>query len=80
MPVATRKVLLMTEIEVVLLCVELARHRLRAVIAARGSDRGDVAEKVVLVGIFVALAIAVGVIIARAVTVDATHISREISR
>jgi len=42
-------------------------------------DRGDVAEKIVIVGIFVALAIAVGLLITHAVTVDATKIANQIA-
>jgi len=42
------------------------------------SDRGDVAEKIVIVGVFVALAIAVGVLVAHAVTGDATRIAHQI--
>jgi hypothetical protein len=41
-------------------------------------ERGDVAEKIVIVGIFVALAIAVGALITKAVTGDATAVSRSI--
>jgi hypothetical protein len=41
-------------------------------------DRGDVAEKIVIVGIFVALALAVGVLITNAVTNDATSIAKTI--
>lgn len=44
-----------------------------------GSDRGDVAEKVVIVGIFVAMAITVGLLIKTAVIGDAHHISNTIS-
>ena len=43
------------------------------------SNRGDVAEKIVIVGIFVVLAIAVGLLITHAVTTDATKISNQIS-
>ncbi len=42
-------------------------------------ERGDVAEKIVIVGIFVALAIAVGALITTAVTGDATKIAKTIS-
>jgi hypothetical protein len=41
-------------------------------------DRGDVAEKIVIVGIFVALALAVGVLITNAVKNDATSIAKTI--
>lgn len=67
----------MTEIQVLLFLVDALRCRMAEARVDR--ERGDVAEKVVLVGIFVALAIAVGVIITKAVTTDATNISREIS-
>ncbi len=43
------------------------------------SERGDVAEKIVIVGVFVALAIAVGLIITKAVTRDANQIANTIS-
>jgi hypothetical protein len=47
---------------------------------ARGDpDRGDVAEKIVIVGVFVILALAVGVLITHAVTGDAAKIARQIS-
>lgn len=42
-------------------------------------ERGDVAEKIVIVGVFVALAIAVGALITKAVTGDATNISKTIA-
>lgn len=42
-------------------------------------ERGDVAEKIVIVGIFVALAIAVGALITHAVKSDATNIARTIT-
>jgi len=42
-------------------------------------DRGDVAEKIVIVGVFVALAIAVGALVTHAVTGDATRIARSIA-
>lgn len=67
----------MTEIQLICYLVDTLRYRLAEVRAE--PDRGDVAEKVVIVGIFVALAIAVGALITKAVTGDATTISREIS-
>jgi hypothetical protein len=42
-------------------------------------DRGDVAEKIVIVGIFVALAVAVGAMITSAVSGDATSVAKTIS-
>lgn len=47
--------------------------------AMSDSDRGDVAEKIVIVGIFVALAVAVGALITTAVSGDATNIAKTIS-
>ena len=66
----------MSEIQVILFLVEALRYRVAE--ARLAPERGDVAEKVVIVGIFVALAIAVGALITKAVTGDATNISREI--
>ncbi len=66
----------MSEIQVILFLVEALRYRMAE--ARLEPERGDVAEKVVIVGIFVALAIAVGALITKAVTGDATNISREI--
>jgi hypothetical protein len=65
------------EIQIVILLVEQLRGRLAA--CRLEPDRGDVAEKIVIVGIFVALAIAVGLIITKAVTGDANHIARTIN-
>ncbi len=67
----------MSEIQLVLLLVNGLRHRMA--LAHLEPERGDVAEKVVIVGVFVALAIVVGALITKAVTGDATNISREIS-
>ena len=66
----------MSEIQVILFLVEALRYRMAE--ARLEPERGDVAEKVGIVGIFVALAIAVGALITKAVTGDATNISREI--
>ena len=66
----------MSEIQVILFLVEALRYRMAE--ARLEPERGDVAEKVVIVGIFVALAIAVCALITKAVTGDATNISREI--
>lgn len=67
----------MTELQLVAFLLE----ELRARLADRRADpdRGDVAEKVVLVGVFVALAIAIGVIITKAVTTNANNIANEIN-
>jgi hypothetical protein len=65
-----------SEIQVILFLLETLRYRMAE--ARLEPERGDVAEKVVIVGIFVALAIAVGALITKAVTGDATNISREI--
>jgi hypothetical protein len=54
----------------------LLTSRLRE--ARHGPDGGDVAEKIVIVGFFVALAIAMGVLITHAVDGDATRIVRQI--
>jgi len=67
----------MSEIQLVLLLVNGLRRRMA--LASLEPERGDVAEKVVLVGVFVALAIVVGALITKAVTGDATNISRVIS-
>ena len=47
--------------------------------ARAGWERGDVAEKIVIVGIFVIIAITVGGIITTAITHDATSIARNIA-
>jgi hypothetical protein len=58
----------------------LAGHARRCIAEMRENpDRGDVAEKVVLIGIFVALAIAIGVIITKAVTGNANHLANQIN-
>ncbi len=67
----------MSEIQVVIFLIETFRSRLAE--ARLEPERGDVAEKLVLVAVFVALAIAVGVIITKAVTGDANHISNLIT-
>ncbi|MFZ2056852.1 MAG: hypothetical protein WAV54_05540 [Acidimicrobiales bacterium] len=66
----------MSEIQVILFLVEALRYRMAE--ERLEPERGDVAEKVVIVAIFVALAIAVGALITKAVMGDATNISREI--
>lgn len=67
----------MSEIQLIFFLADLLRCRLAE--ARAEPERGDVAEKVVIVGIFVALAIAVGALITKAVTTDATTISRQIT-
>jgi hypothetical protein len=42
-------------------------------------ERGDVAEKIVIVGLFVALAVTVGTLITHAVTGDASRIVKQIA-
>ncbi|MGO9148920.1 MAG: hypothetical protein ACLP1E_16305 [Acidimicrobiales bacterium] len=66
----------MSEIQVILFLVETLRCRMAE--ARLEPDRGDVAEKLVIVAVFVALAITVGVIITTAVTGEANHISQVI--
>ena len=66
-----------SEIQLILFLVETLRYRMAD--ARLEPDRGDVAEKVVIVAIFVALAIAVGAVITKAVTGDATNISHQIT-
>ena len=60
----------MSEIQVILFLVEALRYRMAE--ARLEPERGDVAEKLII------LAIAVGALITKAVTGDATNISREI--
>jgi hypothetical protein len=66
----------MLETQVIMYLVDLVAARLAA--AGLDPERGDVAEKIVIVGVFVALAIAVGLLITHAVTGDATKISTQI--
>lgn len=67
----------MTDFQLIRYLADLLRYRIAELNAE--PDRGDVAEKVVIVGIFVALAIAVGALITKAVTGDANTISKQIS-
>lgn len=67
----------MSEIQVILFLVETLRYRMAE--ARAEPERGDVAEKIVIVAIFVALAITVGALITTAVKGDAVNISREIT-
>lgn len=63
------------------------RRRLRTLLSSApariaafrlGLERGDVAEKIVIVGVFVALAITVGALITHAVSTDAGNITSQI--
>jgi uncharacterized membrane protein YjfL (UPF0719 family) len=66
----------MNELQLITFLVVQLRIRLDEIRA--DPERGDVAEKVIIVGIFVALAIVVGAIITHAVEVNATHLSTQI--
>jgi hypothetical protein len=59
----------------------LALQLLQARVASRVADpeRGEVAEKVVIVGIFVAMAILAGLTILHAVTAKANDLARQIN-
>ncbi len=50
----------------------------RIALLRQRAERGDVAEKIVIVGVFVALAVTVGALITHAVTVDAGNITNQI--
>jgi len=65
------------DLQLVLFLAEQLRLRLAQ--CRLEPDRGDVAEKIVIVGIFVALAVAVGLIITKAVTGDANNIAQTIN-
>ncbi len=67
----------MPEIQVVLFLIETLRCRIAE--ARLEPERGDVAEKLVIVAVFVALALAVGVVIRGAVLGEAHHISQVIT-
>jgi hypothetical protein len=67
----------MYELQVVLYLLDVMNGRIAA--SRLDPDRGDVAEKIVIVGVFVALAVAVGALITKAVTGDATLISSKIA-
>ena len=68
----------MSEIQFILFLIETLRYRIAE--ARLEPDRGDVAEKIVIVAIFVGLAIAVGGVIVKAVSGDAANISRQITQ
>jgi hypothetical protein len=67
----------MPEIQVVLFLIETLRCRMAE--ARLEPERGDVAEKLVIVAVFVVMAIAVGAIIKTAVLGEAHDISRVIT-
>lgn len=62
----------MQELTLIVCWWEQAKVRVRAL---RGDERGEVTEKVILVAIFAALAIAVGAIIVAKVTNEANNIA-----
>lgn len=66
----------MLEVQVVMFLIDTLNARIAA--SRLDPDRGDVAEKIVIVGVFVALAIAVGALVTKAVMGDATSISKTI--
>lgn len=65
--------------ELQLIAFLLSEARARIADMRERPERGEVAEKVVLIGIFVALAIVIGTIIAKAVTTNANHIATQIN-
>ena len=67
----------MFELQVIMFLIDNLNGRIAA--SRLDPERGDVAEKIVIVGVFVALAIAVGALITKAVTGEATNISKTIS-
>lgn len=56
----------------------LAAVAARLVPRRQFTERGDVAEKIVIVGVFVALAVTVGALITHAVSIDAGNITDQI--
>jgi hypothetical protein len=66
----------MLDTQVIMYVIDLLSARIAE--ARLELDRGDVAEKIVIVGVFVALAIAVGVLVTHAVTGDAVQIAHQI--
>lgn len=67
----------MLDAQLIRYALDLIERRLLEGRAA--GDRGDVAEKIVIVGIFVIIAITVGGLITTAITHDATNIARNIA-
>jgi sugar lactone lactonase YvrE len=67
----------MLELQLALYLIDTLNARIAA--SRLDPDRGDVAEKIVIVGVFVALAIAVGALITKAVTTDAHNVGNVIS-
>ena len=57
----------------------VARARECAAEAKRDPERGEIAEKVILIGVFVLLAIAVGAIITKAITAKANTVAHQIN-
>lgn len=68
----------MSDLQLILFLID--RARLCAAEVRANPDRGDVAEKVIIVGVFVALAIAVGLIITNAVTKKANNVANLINK
>lgn len=67
----------MSDLQLIMFLLARARVCLDEIRA--NPERGDVAEKVVIVGIFVALAIGIGVIITKAVTSSANNVAHQIN-
>lgn len=67
----------MLELQLAMYLIDTLQARIAA--SRLDPERGDVAEKIVLVGVFVALAIAVGALITKAVTTDATNVASTIT-
>jgi hypothetical protein len=67
----------MLETQLLSYLIGFVHSRLRQ--ARQRRDFGDVAEKIVIVGVFVALAVAVGLLVMHAVTGDATRIAKQIA-
>jgi hypothetical protein len=65
------------EVRTILFITDLIGSRLAEL--RSDPDRGDVAEKIVIVGIFVAIALAVGFIVRYAILSDARSISKQIT-
>jgi hypothetical protein len=61
--------------------IEFLVVRARACMAEvkRHPDRGEIAEKVILIGVFVLLAIAVGAILTKAITSKANTVAHQIA-
>jgi hypothetical protein len=57
----------------------VARARECVAEVRRDPDRGEIAEKVILIGVFVLLAIAVGAIMTKAITSKANTVAHQIN-